>query len=62
MTAPSLTISIKKNPAMLHGKGNITREEAAQIASKFSGIAANNLQEDSDEDGNMAPTAFFMTR
>ena len=49
----------QKNPAMLHGKGNITREEAAQIASKFSGIAANNLQEDSDEDGNMASYGFF---
>ena len=28
-------------------------------ASKFSGIAANNLQEDSDEDGNMASYGFF---
>ena len=45
---------------MLHGKGNITREEAAQIASKFSGIAANNLQEDSDEDGNMASYGIFL--
>ena len=49
----------QKSPAMLQGKSNITREEAAKIASKFSGIAANNLQEDADEDGNMASYGFF---
>ena len=41
---------------------HISREEAAQIASKFSGIAANNLQEDSDEDGNMASCLLYTSR
>lgn len=49
----------QKSPAMLQGKGNVTREEAAKIAAKFSGIAANNLQEDSDEGGQMASYGFF---
>lgn len=49
----------QRSPAMLEGKENITREEAARIASQFSGIAADSLQEDSDEDGNMASYGFF---
>lgn len=49
----------QKNPAMLEGKDNVTREEAAKVAARFSGIAANNLQEDSDEDGQMASYGFF---
>lgn len=48
----------QKNPAMLQGKDNITREEAAEIAAKFSGVEAGSLQEDSDEDGQMASYGF----
>ena len=49
----------QKQPAMLAGKENVTREEAAKVAARYCGVAANSLQDDADEEGSMPSYGFF---
>lgn len=49
----------QKSPAMLDGKESVTREEAAEVAARYCGVAANSLQDDADEEGTMPSYGFF---